>query len=503
MAGRELEILNLELNEQRQLVEELSLVQKVLSTLCHVSLYQISIYEAIRNKAGIIIDFNVQKVNINDELIKIEADNTTRALNINEKVIDQFSQSPKPDSSEYEFSDEDEDGKKRWFVTKLAVIKRTDDGSAQQLIAITQDITQKKAAELTSLEEQHIINSVTDASPDILFVMNLPSLAMIYTNKAVNDIFHYTPRQIAEMGSGFMNTHTHPEDRDKIIDYFESVSKQKDFPLKELHYKMKDAFGEWHAIRCRQSIFRTDKNGLPVQLIGVKQDITEFKRVQEKRMRTKIKRQQDISRAIVQTQEEERKRIAEVLHNSLGQVLYGIKLKLNFLDIVQNDPAKDNEEIKADISDLIDNAIKETRTISFELMPATLEDFGLEIAIKDILRKKLDRSPIKFRVFISGLKNRLPSGIEIAIFRIVQELINNLIKHSEATKAEVDVNRGADYIIIKVSDNGKGFSPEEVNSAGKGFGLRSIINRVKFLSGKITFHCAANKGAVIIVDIPL
>jgi len=82
-------------------------------------------------------------------------------------------------------------------------------------------------------------------------------------------------------------------------------------------------------------------------------------------------------------------------------------------------------------------------------------------------------------------------------------LINNLIKHSQATKAEVNVRRGADFIIIKVKDNGKGFSQEKEFAAGKGFGLRSIVNRVKFLNGKISFDPAQTTGSVITVDIPL
>ena len=82
-------------------------------------------------------------------------------------------------------------------------------------------------------------------------------------------------------------------------------------------------------------------------------------------------------------------------------------------------------------------------------------------------------------------------------------MINNLIKHSHATKAEVNVDRGADFIMIKVSDNGTGFTPEKELSTGKGFGLRSIINRVKFLNGKISFDPGPKTGSVITVDIPL
>ena len=500
---RELEKLTRQIEEQNILIKELTLIQEVLSTTCHVSSYQISLFEAVRNPDGEVTGLKPQKLELNSNGIKIEANKSIKTDEMDKPVIRLLNQSSGISSSEYEFSTEDKHGKRRWFLNKLTVFKRTEGGLPQQVIAITQDITEKKSQELLSLEQQQIIASVTDASPDILFILNLPHLDITYVNKAVNDIFHYNGGQIIKMGGAFMEDHTHPEDKEKVMEYFHCVSTQKDFPLKELHYRMKDALGEWHNIRCRHSVFKTNRDGIPIQLIGVKQDITEYKRVQDKRIRKKIKRQQELSTAILRTQEEERKRIAEGLHNSLGQVLYVAKLKLDMLDADLSDPLKNNQELKASICELIDSAIKETRTISFELMPATLEDFGLDTAIKDILRNKLGKSGIKYSVLISGLKSRLAADIEIAIFRIVQELINNLIKHSQATKAEVNVRRGADFIIIKVKDNGKGFSQEKEFAAGKGFGLRSIVNRVKFLNGKISFDPAQTTGSVITVDIPL
>jgi len=491
------------LNEQLVLLEELALVQEILSTMCHVSLYQISIYQAVRNREGEITDFRIQKVNLNNGSIHIEDFRTAKSDEVSQQIIRQFNQPADVNNSEYEFGVDDKNGQTQWFLNKLIVFKRTKTGLPQQVILITQDITEKKSGELLTLEKQKIITSVTDASPDMLFILNLPGLELAYTNKAVNEIFHYSHDQIIKMGGAFMQEHTHPEDREKVMEYFRAVSEQKDFPLKELHYRMMDAFGNWHHIRCRHSIFKTDKNGLPTQLIGVKQDITEFKKNQEKRIRSKIKRQQEISNAILQTQEAERKRIAEALHNSLGQVLYGAKLKLDMLDVDSGGLPKNNKEIKASVCELIDTAIAETRTISFELMPATLEDFGLDTAINDMLRNKLAKTGIKYKAFISGLKSRLDPDVEIAMFRIVQELINNLVKHSRATKAEVTVNRGADYVMIKVSDNGTGFTPVKKFPPGKGFGLRSIINRVKFMNGKINFDQPSPSGSMITIDIPL
>ena len=498
----ELENCNRILKEHKDFIQELTVIREILSTVCQISLYEVCIFDAIRDKEGEIVDYKIQKIYPANETIVIDAGQPLGKALLSQEVTDQFSQHSSK-VSEYEFSIKDEYGKKLWFLNKLIVFKRTESGATQQVFVITQDITDKKSVELASVAKQDIIKSVTDASPDILFILNLSDLAILYTNKAINEIFQYSPTQIVEMGGSFMENNIHPEDKEKILKYFNSVATKKDFPLKELHFRMKDASGEWHNIRCRHSIFKTDKNGFPLQLIGVKQDITQYKLAQDQRFKSKMKRQKEISRAILQTQEEERKRIAEVLHNSLGQVLFGARLNLSLLDPDKSNPKKNNEQIKEIIGDLLDNAIKETKTISFELMPAILEDFGLETAVQDILRNKFENTSIKYLVFLSGLKQRLDPDIEIAVFRIVQELINNLIKHARATRAEIYINKGADYLAIRVNDNGTGFNLQSGNSEKNTFGLRSIINRVKFLNGKINFDTTTAAGSDITIDIPL
>ncbi|HUH32465.1 MAG TPA: PAS domain-containing protein [Daejeonella sp.] len=481
---------------------ELTMIRAVLSTMCQISLFEICIVEAIRDKHGEIIDYNVRKVYETNNTVLIDPGQHFKKTLWYQEVLNQFKQQESKVGT-YEFSTEDLNGKTRWFVNKQIVFKSTEAGLAQEVLVISQDITDKKSIELASVAKQHIIKSVTEASPDVLFILNLSDLALLYANKAVKDIFQYSPTEIVEMGGSFMEKHIHPEDKEKIINYFHSVATSKDFPLKELNFRMKDASGDWHNIRCRHSVYKMDENGLPLQLIGVRQDVTEYTKAQDQRLKSKLKQQQEISGAVLKTQEEERKRIAEVLHNSLGQVLYGARLNLSLLDPDKSNPHKNNEEIKERIGELLDNAITETKTISFELMPAILEDFGLEIAIKDLLSNKFKIIPIKYSVLFSGLKQRLNPDIEIAIFRIVQELINNLIKHSKANRAEIYINKGADYLAIRINDNGSGFNLESVNSREKTFGLRSITNRVKLLNGKINFDSTNADGSHITIDIPL
>lgn len=200
--------------------------------------------------------------------------------------------------------------------------------------------------------------------------------------------------------------------------------------------------------------------------------------------------QKDVLVAITETQEAERIRIGESLHNGLGQILYTVKLKLEGigLDTDPNKLKRINQEAQA----LLLEAIKETRLLSSELMPTILEDYGLESALVSICKKLKDTFKVKCK--IQGFEKRLNAQFEIAIFRIIQELINNIIKHSGAGTASISVTNNDGLVTIKVKDNGKGF---EIDKHIAGIGLSSIKNRVKLLGGQLKITSKVNSGTLV------
>jgi two-component system NarL family sensor kinase len=206
----------------------------------------------------------------------------------------------------------------------------------------------------------------------------------------------------------------------------------------------------------------------------------------------KLIQQQDVLMAITNTQEAERIRIGESLHNGLGQILYTVKLKLEGigLDTNPNILKKINQEAQA----LLLEAIKETRLLSSELMPTILEDYGLECALESICKKLKDTLKVKCKV--QGFQQRLDAQFEIAIFRIIQELANNIIKHSSASSTSISLIHSDGLVTIKVKDNGKGF---DVNKQIPGIGLSSIKNRVKLLSGQLKITSKPNSGTFVCI----
>lgn len=226
-------------------------------------------------------------------------------------------------------------------------------------------------------------------------------------------------------------------------------------------------------------------------------NISERKRAEEKLRKLEAEQQQEIFRVSLNTVEEERRRISESIHNGLGQVLYGVKISLSALN--KDMPWAEFDDTKSYTINLLSDAIQESRRISHELMPATLEEFGLKTAIADMCRQMQDG--IHFRCKVTGLKGRLEKYLELAIYRTMQELLINVVKHAQATEADAELRVSPTHILIKVSDNGLGI--DDTRKHKPGIGLASIRSKIKLLNGRVDITTHPNKGTLVEVIIPL
>ena len=227
----------------------------------------------------------------------------------------------------------------------------------------------------------------------------------------------------------------------------------------------------------------------PTGILIMVRDVTERDRRAEEATRLRLRRQQEVLAAILDTQETERKRIAEALHNGLGQLLYATKLSLEGRDELSA-PAR--ESLK-----LLDEAIRTTRTISFELTPGILEDFGLPTALEE-LAKRIAPAGLPVHLHLTGLDQRLRPPVEITVYRVVQELLNNVMKHAAATEVMVHVARENGRIEMSVEDNGRGFEPALLATQPlAGIGLAGVRNRVALLGGELAIHSRLGQGTIV------
>lgn len=210
--------------------------------------------------------------------------------------------------------------------------------------------------------------------------------------------------------------------------------------------------------------------------------------------------QQAFSRQLIASQEQERKRIASELHDSLGQRLVVIKnLALMFLNANNGKQASSNQ-IEA-ISSEASHAIGEVKEISYYLRPYQLDRIGLTKAIEAIVRSARAASTIDFDAEIDDVDDFFPRESEINFYRIVQECVNNTIRHSEASEALIKVVRTEDTIDLEISDNGVGFVPFQTESKSGGFGLFGIVERVELFAGKVDFKSAPGQGTQVRISL--
>ena len=205
-------------------------------------------------------------------------------------------------------------------------------------------------------------------------------------------------------------------------------------------------------------------------------------------------------RSVIETQEKERKRIAQELHDGIGQLLSSAKLNMASLEnhIPQDEP-KEFLLFKTSIK-LIDNACKEVRNVSHNMMPIALAQKGLNSALKDLILQINASNTLSISLDIHNLDNHLNEALEISLYRIVQESISNIIKHASATKAIIKIDQIGQSIHLLIKDNGKGFDTSIINKA-EGIGWNNIYSRVSLMNGKIDVHSTKEKGTELSIKI--
>ena len=205
--------------------------------------------------------------------------------------------------------------------------------------------------------------------------------------------------------------------------------------------------------------------------------------------------------SMLKGQQEERSRLAKDLHDGLGGMLSGIKYSLSNM--------KDNLIITADNMtvferslDMIDGSIRELRRVAHNLMPEMLIKFGLEETLREYCHTIDATKMLAVKYQSLGMDTRLDSSVEIIVYRLVQELLNNTLKHAAATEVLVQLIKDDSRLSIVVEDNGKGFNTACLEMS-KGAGWTNIRSRVDYLKGQLDISSGAGKGTMVNIEIPL
>jgi two-component system, NarL family, sensor kinase len=226
-----------------------------------------------------------------------------------------------------------------------------------------------------------------------------------------------------------------------------------------------------------------------------------YKVRKEAQLQTEIMKQQELAtKAVLQAEENERQRIAKDLHDGVGQMMSAAKMNLSAIesDLQFKNSEQKNSFIK--ILELLDESCKEVRTVSHIMMPNALIKNNLGLAVREFT-DKISSKHLKVHVFTEGLEERLDANTETVLYRVIQECVNNAIKHAGASTLDISLIKDKDGISGTIEDNGKGFDMAATDKDG--IGVKNIKSRIDFLKGTVDFDSAPGRGTLVAFHVPV
>ncbi|MBD1383878.1 sensor histidine kinase [Mucilaginibacter rigui] len=214
-----------------------------------------------------------------------------------------------------------------------------------------------------------------------------------------------------------------------------------------------------------------------------------------------LRHQDMMTKAVIDAEEHERKRIGADLHDGVGQLFSAVKMNLNGLFERISLEREEDKFLAENTLALVDESCKEVRVISHQMIPNMLLRSGIASDLKSFI-EKIDADSLKIRLETTGFKDRLESNVETMLYRIIQETINNVIKHAQATQLDIILKRDAREITAVIKDNGVGFDTERAGTF-EGIGLKNILTRIEYLRGTIEYDSAPGKGTTVTVNVPV
>jgi signal transduction histidine kinase len=209
-----------------------------------------------------------------------------------------------------------------------------------------------------------------------------------------------------------------------------------------------------------------------------------------------IKKNEEISQALFKGQNIERKRVASELHDNLSSLLSALKMSLSAINT--NSFSDSEKYIYSGVQEMMNNAYQEVRNISHNILPEELENLGLSKTLENVIEKINRTGNLKIE-FENNITQRLDTKIEFNLYSVCMELINNIIKHSDASLVKIILSQTTHQADLTISDNGKGFSAENVS----GNGLRNVKNRIEAINGTLIIDSKQNAGTLIEINVPV
>jgi PAS domain S-box-containing protein len=381
------------------------------------------------------------------------------------------------------------DGRRSWIVAK-GEVRRHGTGRVVQLRGTVQDITGRKQAQEELRESEERFRLVADTAPALIWMSGTDKLCTFF-NKGWLD---FTGRSIdLELGNGWAEG-VHPEDFQKCIGtYTQAFDRREEF---RIEYRLRRHDGEYRwLIDIR--VPRFDKERSFRGYIGIGVDMTERKQAEEALS--------GVSRKLIGAHEEERTRIARDLHDDINQRLALLAVGLEQVEQLERSPSKLPGEVSTRIHELSESITEigiDIQAISHRLHSSKLEYLGIVTAARSFCKEFAEQQKVEVFFAHEDIPHMLPLEISLSLFRVLQEALQNAVKHSGVMHFEVALRHASDSIDLTVHDSGRGFDVKEAIQA-KGLGLISMEERLKLVDGQLFIESQPKHGTTIHAHVPL
>ena len=358
---------------------------------------------------------------------------------------------------------------------------------------ITYSIERKRNLEkLRQANERYGL--VTKATHDLIWDWDLSTGEIYRDEQSVKTVYGVDGASIADLSD--WNKRIHPDDAGELFGKLNEIKESKGFNFFELEYRFLSEDRNYRNIYDRVYVVR-NAQGKSVRLIGAAQDITEKRRLEKQLNEARVQQQKNITEATIKGQEKEREQLGLELHDNINQILATSALYLDcaLLSIPENEMIRKSRE-------LIVLATTEIRKLSHALLPPSLGDFGLLRALDELFRPFSTTGQLSInRQWCSFPEQLLTSDQQLTIYRIVQEQLNNILKHAQAKNVSVSllmINKDTAELLI--ADDGNGF---DVSQKRDGVGLRNIRSRMELFDGVVSIYSKPGKGCRLSIVFPV